>query len=287
MDTVGISLVGSAYPGNQGEHSGQSVAFVETTSTDSYVDLLIGAPTRSMSPMGDDRGGIYLVRGQNLLSYSAGDTVPASMVGIKLTGSVDGGLAGSAVASAGDVNGDGAEDILIGAPETTTGANIQAGSTYLVLAEDLRVLSSIGQHPMASVAQYTFHGEFAGDKSGSAVATAGDVDSDGLDDMLIGSPHSSDGGTFSGKTYLILGNQLAGHGGQASVIPFPTVVGEALSQAKAAFSGSFYTRSGSTVAGGADINSDGRDDLLIGAPAAISDTGSLYAGKVYVLHAQP
>ncbi len=292
--SVSITLHGSS-PANDGEHSGHAVAFVDTSSSaaDPYIDILIGAPTFPANQWGGTLGASYLVRGADLALLSAGNSIDLDMIGIGFGGIDLGGKVGSALASAGDVDGDGDEDILIGAPETTVGTKVQAGSIYLLLAADIRSLTSpTGSfpHSIEQVASYIFRGESAGDQAGSSVATAGNIDGDHLDDLLIGAAYSSDGGTWSGKTYLVLGSQLQGHGGAASSIPIAPAdssSGEDLSQARAAFSGSTYTRSGSTVAGGQDLDDNGYDDLLIGAPHALSSSLSLNAGKVYVLFGGP
>ena len=61
-----------------------------------------------------------------------------------------------------------------------------------------------------STADYSFVGEEEDDNSGYSVSSAGDVDGDGLDDLLIGANENDDGGSDAGKSYLILGSSLGG-----------------------------------------------------------------------------
>ena len=63
-----------------------------------------------------------------------------------------------------------------------------------------------------SLADASFVGENANDLSGYSVSSAGDVDGDGLDDLLIGAYGNDDEGNYAGKTYLIFGSTVAAGG---------------------------------------------------------------------------
>jgi hypothetical protein len=105
-----------------------------------------------------------------------------------------------AVAGAGDANGDGYSDLLIGA-SSTDHAGTDAGTAYLVLG---------GQGPtgasLSTAIQYS--GMAAGDNAGYSVAGAGDANGDGYSDLLIGAWRNDDGGPNAGATYLILSDAL-------------------------------------------------------------------------------
>ena len=108
---------------------------------------------------------------------------------------------GRSVAGAGDVNGDGLDDILIGTPNDEDGGNY-AGQTYLILG---RGAANWGMDYDLSDADASFWGEDEEDFSGFSVAGAGDVNGDGLDDILIGAAWNDGGGNDAGQTYLLLG----------------------------------------------------------------------------------
>ena len=111
-----------------------------------------------------------------------------------------GDMSGHSVAVVGDVNGDGFDDLLIGAyknGESATGA----GQTYLIFGSRTGWDSDIN----LSDANASFLGEGANDFSGWSVAGAGDVNGDGYDDILIGAMWNSEGDSQAGQTYLILG----------------------------------------------------------------------------------
>jgi hypothetical protein len=108
---------------------------------------------------------------------------------------------GDSVASAGDVNGDGRGDFLIGAWGDDDGGS-GAGQTYLILG---RAAADWGMDFDLSNADASFWGEDENDFSGDSVASAGDVNGDGHDDFLIGAWGNDDGADTAGQTYLLLG----------------------------------------------------------------------------------
>ncbi|MBU1708971.1 MAG: integrin alpha, partial [Proteobacteria bacterium] len=173
-----------------------------------------------------------------------------SLADVKFSGEAADDKSGFSVAGAGDVNGDGFDDMLIGA----YGADSEAGKTYVVYG------SSVLADKNLSAADATFSGEVAGDKSGNSVSGAGDVNGDGFDDLLIGA-YGADSNT--GKTYLLYGSSI--------------LTDKNLSEADVSFSGKAGgDRAGHRVAGAGDVNGDGFDDLLIGADGVDTYTGKTY-----------
>ncbi|NOY24482.1 MAG: hypothetical protein GXP62_01280 [Oligoflexia bacterium] len=176
----------------------------------------------------------------------------------EFTGAASDDRAGSAVASAGDVNGDGYDDILIGAYYNDDGGS-NAGAAYLVLGG-----SSVASTSLDS-ADAQFTGEASNDYAGYAVAGIGDVNADGYDDILIGADGNDDGGSYAGAAYLVLGGS--------------SVASTSLDGADAQFTGEASDLAGYAVAGAGDVNADGYDDILIGAiynDAAASGAGAAY-----------
>jgi len=158
--------------------------------------------------------------------------------------------AGSDFEIVGDVNGDGYDDILIGVGSNSY-AGKDAGQTYLFFGKATGWSKDLN----LSKADASFIGEHPGDYSGSTIAKAGDVNGDGYDDFLIASPWNSDNGNCSGKVYLIFG-KVSGWDMHVS-----------LSESDASFVGEMpKDYAGSSLASAGDVNKDGFDDFLIGAP---------------------
>lgn len=104
-------------------------------------------------------------------------------------------LAGASLAGAGDADGDGFADLLIGA-YGVNGSHVDAGGSYLVFGP-----FNAGAQSLQG--QLRFDGEADGDASGRNVAGGGDYDGDGLGDLLIGAPYSDAGGAFGGAAYVV------------------------------------------------------------------------------------
>jgi hypothetical protein len=250
---------------DDGDESGDSVAGVGDVNGDGYDDILIGSPYSDDG--GEGAGQSYLIFGKDS-GWSMDNDL--SNADASFVGENDVDLSGQIVAGAGDVNGDGFNDLLIGSPGNDEGGK-DAGQTYLIFGKS----SGWSMDVILSEADASFLGEFESDRSMRSIAGAGDVNSDGYDDLLIGSYKYSpqDDGqdrTEAGKTYLILGRA------------YGWTMDFDLSNADASFLGErAYDESGFWVAGAGDVNRDGYDDVLIG--ARNNDEGGNLAGQTYLI----
>jgi hypothetical protein len=184
---------------------------------------------------------------------------------------------GSSVSGAGDINGDGIDDVLIGAFLADPGGSLDAGESYLVFGgTHLPSLDGNGDGTinLADISGsngsngYVFRG-VAGDTSGFPVSDAGDIDGDGVDDLII----QADG---ADATYVVFGglaNLQSLDGDGNGVIDLADLVG---SDGSNGYRLDGAGEGNSRGVASADINNDGINDLIIGAPAANGGDGASY-----------
>jgi len=243
---------------NDGDHAGYSVAGAGDVNGDGKADIVIGAPGNGGG--GANAGKAYLLLGRGTWPK----TIDLSDADASFIGSGSGERAGACVAGAGDVNGDGKADILVGADDDIS---LKAGRAYLILGK----ASGWGLGALLSASDASFIGEHNEDHAGFSVAGAGDVNGDHKADIAIGAYGVDNAGDHSGRAYIVLGKASGWHTGTGLDTADAKLDGEADSD-----------RAGSALAAAGDLNKDGFGDLLIGAPR--NDAGSaLMAGKTYIL----
>jgi glycosylphosphatidylinositol phospholipase D len=226
---------------------------------DGIADLLVGAPWASTTYV------IYGRDGGFPAALSAAELDGVNGFTIESGGGFD--LAGRTVSSAGDLNGDGLDDIAIGAPyagQSGDGIHYQ-GYAYVVFGK------RDGFEPVVLLADldgndgFRMEGATRQDLTGAALAAVGDVNGDGFDDLAVGTPGTGYSYTCyycgsqdaNGAAYVIYGRDS----GFDAVIDLSDVSADSLVR----FDGS-RNYMAESLAGGADINGDGRPDIVLGAP---------------------
>ena len=216
---------------------GNSVAGAGDVDGDGYDDLVVGATHHS--------GGGYL-RGRAYL-YLGGAPVPGSTPAWTATGDEDDAWLGRSVASAGDVNGDGFADVIVGAYQHDAGSGPNNGQAYVYLG---------GPSGLASSPVWTGSGSQPNAEYGTSVASAGDVNADGYSDIIVGAIEIAV--VAPGHAYVYLG----------------TSSGPEATPAWSAPGDEDLSHFGISVSSAGDVNGDGYSDVIAGADQHSGGSGS-------------
>ena len=263
IDLGALGPHGYRIQGTGGESLGDSVANAGDVNADGRPDALIGAPSGGQNGRFIS-GSVYIVFGKT--TTTTVDVTALGTGGYRIDGAAEGDRIGRALAGAGDVNGDGRPDAIIGAPFRNDTFNPldpfnTRGAAYVVFGKsdtsplDLSALGSGG---------YVIEGGDIGDFAGKAVAGAGDVNGDGRPDVLL----AASGGAES-SAYVVFGK------GDSAPIGLGALGGGGYR-----ITGVFGASAGNSVANAGDVNGDARPDALIGAvfatPGARAGAGAAY-----------
>jgi hypothetical protein len=173
------------------DYFGWSVSDAGNVNDATYDDVIVGAPGRA-----NNRGGAYLFFGGNSME----NYISASSADVRILGSGKDDKCGFSVSSAGDMDNDNYDDVVVGAPynDGAGGSTSNCGAVYVFLGD-----SSMSSSMTVFWANYTETGENADDLFGWAVSKAGDVNSDNYGEIIVGAPKYDDGAnTDSGKGYV-------------------------------------------------------------------------------------
>jgi hypothetical protein len=301
LATVGSTTRGLVFQGESaGDRAGAAVSSWEDLHGDGIDDLLLGAPgADSLDEQAVpivDAGYVYAIHGGNAnLDATATPGVIAlsrvangeadEVAGMVFIGTVAGGELGRSITGAADVNGDGTYDVLIAGdgeaytisgddPKTTTGSTRTGGGTPTTSQPLLRTLAGYDAIRDFAAVRYA-----ASSSEPLTIGTAGDLNADGFDDFIIGSPQAdrSDADDV-GRAYIILGSPAPAETDVALSEVGTSVAGFAMEGAEEG------DQLGASVGGGLDLNADGVDDGLVGAPNADSSLAApVDAGETYVI----
>jgi hypothetical protein len=270
LDLASPGWAGSRVDGAEaGDQVGSSVARMGDLNKDGRADIVVGAPLADNNELRDS-GSVYVVLGRS--STDGVDLAFPESAHLRIDGGEVEARAGWSVAGAGDVNGDGRPDVVIGAPYANPNGRFLAGSAYVVFGQ-----AAAGVVDLATPGRWGFRidGPAAGDVvfggAGWSVAGVGDVNGDRRADVVVGFPFfDARGREDSGSAFVVFG--------KAGFEPVDlAALGNRGFRVDGAAAGDL---AGAAVADLGDVNADGLSDLLVGAEQADNnrqkDSGSVY-----------
>jgi hypothetical protein len=275
--------------GPPASHFGYTVANAGDVNGDGIDDFAIGAPL--LSPTDDPSGSgiVYVVYGQrHPHSFDVtrlGDPGTRDL-GYRIVS--DGiGTAGLALANVGDVNSDGRPDLAIGLPDVSAQQRVNSGGVTVVYGQTRDQTLNLATVGAAGNRQgFRIYGGVTDGRAGTSVAAAGDVNGDGLDDVLLGVPRLSDAGRpRAGGAYVVFGSRTPRTVDLQKIGKPSNAQGFEIegAQGTSCLGVPCGDEAGTAVAGIGDVNGDGRPDLLIGAPSA-TPSGRDLGGAAFVVY---
>lgn len=258
--------------------TGNSVSNAGDMNGDGIDDILIGASWRSPNDMAR-AGTIYVIYGKNE-EYPA--VLEPSDLDVNSGFIINGNAAldafGASTSGQIDFNGDGFDDILVSAPGTDPDGINGAGTSYIIFGSSNGFPLEVRISEMSENQIIKFNGAAPGDKSGGAASRAGDVNCDGIDDIIIGARYADPNGRNSGSAYIIFGNETT----NSSNIDLSQLDGTDGFRIDGV---SLHNQLGYDVSDLGDINNDSCDDMAVSAPTSNSSNTST-VGKTYIVFGQ-
>ena len=249
-----------------GDYSGYSVSAAGDVNGDGIADLIVSS--LSDDSVATDVGGAYVVFGRANMASNADidlNAVANGIGGFKINPPSDAWLFGDSVSGAGDVNGDGLADLIVGPPTSAPTAG-HAGVSYLVYGKTDTAAVNLGSLGAGGFAMGS------GYNNGTSVSSAGDVNGDGLADVIVG---------LIGTPFVVFGKTGNAATDWEGILAGTSTEGFVIN-GFGTFSGT-----GAAVSSAGDVNGDGLADLLIGAPTfgqfLNGSVGSPSEGKAYLV----
>ncbi|MDB4594150.1 FG-GAP-like repeat-containing protein, partial [Paracoccaceae bacterium] len=279
---AGQNLLDGTYSNKSFQVGGGSMAADQlTTSLQSSTAIELGlgyiSATAEVSQVGGEVQAVTIADGTE--TTVVGDLIRLQGDGAGAGGFVINGIDGSdnsgySVSNAGDVNGDGLGDLIVGARSADPNGNSSAGESYVVFGKSNGTAIELSD-VAAGTGGFVINGIDASDQSGYSVSNAGDVNGDGLDDLIVGARYADPNGTNSGASYVVFGKS----GG--AQIELSEIQKNSNDQGFVINGWYLNDYSGVSVSAAGDVNGDGLDDLIVG--AFRDDPNGTDSGASYVI----
>lgn len=251
VDGVGASVFVSDRSGCEVPTNGTAAGDVNG---DGLGDLIFGDPTATTDG-GVPVGKAYVVFGQESGQIPEFAELDGTN-GFEIVGYLEDGELGWAVGAAGDLNGDGIDDVAVGAPNANPNG-LLVGQVYVVYGSRAQVDASIEVENLGGTDGFVIDGVEVGDGLGAAIDATGDFNGDGFDDLLIAAPNATrDGVSFAGEAYVVFGGDEI----DRVVDLFALDANRGLVIADRVP----WNVMGHSIAGIGDLNGDGLSDIAVG-----------------------
>jgi len=299
---VGSTVAGLVFEGEDaGDRAGEAVSNWPDQKSDGYDDLLIGAPlastTDEFGATVTEAGYVYMIHGgtTNLDDSATPGVIALSRVangagdevaGVVFLGTEPAGQLGRTVTGAVDIDGDGENDVMVGQDNTVWAIRgdelkLKSSSTAATTRPDPGLARELGVPSVGELFEVIrFVPGSDGDIGGTVVGLAGDVNNDGVEDFAVGAPSADPNGQAdAGIVYIVYGSPAIFGAEEVELSDVGTTeYGFRLEGAEPG------DQLGASVSGGADVNADGVDDVVAGAPFADTGAGTPEnAGETYVV----
>jgi hypothetical protein len=233
---------------------GRSATGAGDVNGDGYADVIVGAPNYSLGESAEGAAFVFLGSATGIASGNS------STAATQLQSNQTNSYFGTAVSTTGDGNGDGFDDVIVGAWRYTAGESIE-GAAFVFYGSGSGVPSG-----SASTANVQLESNQGNSAFGKRVASAGDVNGDGRSDVVVGAELYDSGETDEGAVFVFLGGMGAtGNPTNASI------------RIESNHAGSNF---GSSVAGAGDVNGDGYADFIVG--SILPNNGESFEGRAFV-----
>jgi len=263
--SAGFKVSGNA----AGDSFGFSVSSAGDLDHDGYDDVIIGAPNKD-----SNRGAVYIVFGDAYTAHMDLDisvtALTPTTTGFMIRVNTAGDMLGYSVGAAGDINNDGYDDIIIGAP----GKNAYAGAVYVIYGKpkgSFPQTMDLSVTPLIPTSTgFTVIGSVAGDSLGTSVGSAGKINNDQYDDIIIGAPGKN---SEQGAVYIIYGAGTFSSAAYTNLDPStlnPTTTGFMINGRS---QGDMF---GISCGSASEMNGDSKNEIFVGAKLANSNLGTVY-----------